>query len=193
MSPPGRLGDLAALVPQHLRTAWWGLVSPRLFEREPVVVVQAVVRDERGRVLLALRSDPRGLELPGGHPEPGENELEALRREVLEETGLRVEAVRPVGVFRRTGFRPHEARVHLCRPVGGGLRSSPESPRAAWFDPAAPPRELLPWCRSPLREALAGGGPVSRVEHQGLRDIVETLRIDLRLRLRGGGAPSRDG
>ncbi|RMG20248.1 MAG: NUDIX hydrolase [Deltaproteobacteria bacterium] len=192
MSLPGRLVDLAALVPQHLRTAWWGLVSPRLSERGPVVVVQAVIRDEGGRVLLALRSDPRGLELPGGHPEPGEEELAALRREVEEETGLRVEVVRPVGVFRRTGFRPHEARVHLCRPRGGRLRSSRESPRLGWFDPAAPPRELLPWCRLPLREALAGGGPVCRVEHQGLRAVLETLRIDLRLRLRGGAPPSAE-
>ncbi len=193
MSLPGRLADLAALLPQHLRTAWWGIVSPRLLESEPVVVVQAVIRDDRGRVLLALRSDPRGLELPGGHPEPGERELAALRREVYEETGLRVEVLRPVGVFRRTGFRPHEARVHLCRPVGGGLRSSRESPRLGWFEPAPPPPELLPWCRLPLREALAGRGPVCRVEHQGLRAIAETLAIDLRLRLRGAGAIRRAG
>ncbi len=185
MSPRGRLADLAALLPEHLRTAWWGLVSPRLSEREPVVVVQAVIRDERGRVLLGLRSDPRGLELPGGHPEPGEDELTALRREVREETGLRIEVVGPVGVFHRTGFRPHEARVYLCRPVGGGLRTGPESTRLGWFDPARPPRELLPWYRLPLREALSGGGPVERVEHQGLGAIVETLGIDLRMRLRG--------
>ena len=43
------------------------------------------------RVLIISRSDGRGLCLPGGIARKGEPNEEALRREVLEETGLNVD------------------------------------------------------------------------------------------------------
>lgn len=69
-----------------------------------IAAVGAVVRDERGRLLLVLRGkEPaRGCwSLPGGHVEPGETHEEAVVREVAEETGLPVRVVREVGTVRR--------------------------------------------------------------------------------------------
>ena len=75
------------------------------------VVVGALVRERR--VLLAYRSQnkrayPAVWELPGGVVEPGESELDALRRELREE----------LGVYIATG-----SASHLCRlttgPAGG--------------------------------------------------------------------------
>ena len=37
------LGRLASAIPKYLELGWWGLVSPRLIERVPLVVYQAVV------------------------------------------------------------------------------------------------------------------------------------------------------
>ncbi|MEU1375528.1 NUDIX domain-containing protein [Streptomyces triculaminicus] len=60
-------------------------------------VVGAVITDPHGRVLLLHR--PAGdylgglWELPSGGVEPGESLIEALRREVAEETGLTVTEV----------------------------------------------------------------------------------------------------
>jgi 8-oxo-dGTP diphosphatase len=69
-----------------------------------VFCVGAIVHDRGGRLLLIQRGrEPgRGLwSLPGGRVEPGESERDAVEREMTEETGLRVRAVRLVGRVRR--------------------------------------------------------------------------------------------
>ena len=180
----GRAVRVAAAVPSYARIAWWGLVSPRR-ERTPLVVHQAVVVGEAG-VLLAMRAELRGWELPGGRPVPGESAKDALRREVEEETGLTVEVLAHVGDYCRTGFRPHTARVYRCRAVGGALRPSAETPAVAWFDPNALPRTLFPWYRGPLADALAElPAPVEVHERQGWRHVAAGLAIDLAGRWRG--------
>ena len=65
----GVIGRLAGMLPAYLRIAWWGLVSPRAGARAPLLVVQGVVRDG-DRVLLTVRSDLHGWEIPGGSPHP---------------------------------------------------------------------------------------------------------------------------
>ncbi|RZS44366.1 8-oxo-dGTP diphosphatase [Herbihabitans rhizosphaerae] len=64
-----------------------------------VVVGAAVLRD--GTVLAQQRAYPAkhaGLwELPGGRVEPGESDVDAVRRECLEELGVRVTAGERVG------------------------------------------------------------------------------------------------
>ena len=146
---------------------------------------QAVVLDE-GRLLLSLRSDLPGWELPGGNAEPGERGEEALRREVREETGVEVAVERHVGDYVRSGFRPHTARVYRCHALRGTPRASRETPRVRWFDLDEIPAALLPWYRVPLADALAPDAPpVERHEHWGLATILAAIRIDLRMRLFG--------
>lgn len=60
-----------------------------------VTTCGAIVRDESGKILILLRSAtdvrrPIRWDLPGGHAESGETLEEALRRELFEETGMKL-------------------------------------------------------------------------------------------------------
>ncbi|MEW2474349.1 NUDIX domain-containing protein [Micromonospora gifhornensis] len=76
---------------------------------EPLRCAGALIVDPEGRLFFQRRSPDRRLfpncwDIVGGHLEPGETVEEALRREVLEETGWRVaEILGPVGEFRYVG------------------------------------------------------------------------------------------
>jgi ADP-ribose pyrophosphatase YjhB (NUDIX family) len=108
---------------------------------------------EQGRVLLALRRDIGWWNLPGGGMEAGETVEEALRREVLEETGLAVEVERLVGVYSK----PQKQEVVLtfrCQITGGQLTSTEESRECRFFSLADIPVNTLPKHRQRVEDAL---------------------------------------
>ena len=182
---PGRAALLLRAPLDWLEVAGWGLRAAAPRSR---LLVQGVVTGEAG-VLLALRRELRGWELPGGRAEPGEDEQAALVREIHEETGLWVEPIERVGEYRRSGFASHTARVFRCRPSGGTLRPSADTPAVAWFRADALPGTLFPWFRGPLFDALGPGPlPVEREERLGFAAIASGVRIDLAMRWRAPGA-----
>ncbi len=106
--------------------------------------VGAVVVDDRSRLLMVLRGhEPsRGRwAVPGGRVEAGETDPEATAREVLEETGLRVEVGALVGTVERAapGGRVYVIRDYRCRLAAGQppepLRAGDDADDAAWLRP----------------------------------------------------------
>jgi 8-oxo-dGTP diphosphatase len=78
--------------------------SPDLNLGKPIIhVVAGILRDNDGRVLLTQRPSGKHLaglwEFPGGKREPGESSEDALRRELHEEIGIDVGAMRRVICF----------------------------------------------------------------------------------------------
>jgi ADP-ribose pyrophosphatase YjhB (NUDIX family) len=172
----------------YVRTAWWGTVSARVIERRQLVIAQAViVRDGPPKqVLLSIRSDLFGWELPGGTLKRDESPEQAVTREVFEETGLQIDPERVVGVWVRDGFRPHTAHVFFCRVVRGTESPSHETPRLKWFDVDDLPEELFSWYEEPLRVALTPDAEIFvGNDWQGLGAIWGAMKIDIRMRWRG--------
>jgi ADP-ribose pyrophosphatase YjhB (NUDIX family) len=97
----------------------------------PKVGADAAIFNPDGEILLMRRADSGRWCLPCGWVEPNEKPIEAVTREVREETGLEIEVQELVGVFTRMPSAengPHTmiAVVHLCRVIAGELRLSHE-------------------------------------------------------------------
>lgn len=88
-------------------------MAPPPASSPPIHVVAAVIRDARGRILLARRTAGRDLaglwEFPGGKVESGETAHAALARELHEELGIR--AVPRAPLIRVPQQYPHKRLV----------------------------------------------------------------------------------
>lgn len=105
----------------------------------PKVGVDAAIFDERQRILLHKRSDDGKWSLPCGWVEVGESLIEAVVREVKEETGLDVRPTHILGIYDSKAYAPHKPHnwchiLYLCTATGGNLAISPESIDIGYFD-----------------------------------------------------------
>ena len=116
-----------------------------LFVREqgyatPKVDVRgAAFRD--GRILLVKETSDGLWALPGGWADVGESPSESVEREVWEESGFKVKAMRLAAVYDRSKH-PHKPLMHyhiyklffICEITGGEPTTSCETEEVAFFD-----------------------------------------------------------
>ena len=121
------------------------MTDARAYPQRPFLAVSAaIVRDGKILVVRRARAPAHGLyTLPGGVVEVGETLMEAVVREVREETGMTVEPVALAG-FREALARDAQDRVErhfviLCfaaRWQAGEPVLNEELDEARWIDPA---------------------------------------------------------
>lgn len=102
--------------------------------------VVGVVLNDAGQLLLVEHvfhpKYPWGL--PGGWMGRSEDPDETIRREVREETGMRIQVIRPLLVMRSRFVRRHLDMAYLCYapPDAGHITLSEELLSYRWLDPA---------------------------------------------------------
>jgi 8-oxo-dGTP diphosphatase len=114
----------------------------------------AVLADEEGRVLLTRRRGTGEWVFPGATVEEGEAPWEAVVREVREETALKIDIDRLVGVYvkKREGDLVF---VFTARHVGGSAKASDEGDLLSFFSPDTLPAGTSEQDRVRIADALA--------------------------------------
>lgn len=108
-----------------------------------IVAVGGIVENEQGQILL-VKTQHGGWVYPGGQVEAGENLIDALAREIQEESGIDVKVSYLIGVSSNTGIHlwydgvtevPTKVMLDFkCEPVGGKLRTSEETSDCRWVE-----------------------------------------------------------
>jgi ADP-ribose pyrophosphatase YjhB (NUDIX family) len=152
-----RYGEISRIAAEMMAQGS-GLPDPELlaaaFAREigyatPKVDIRAgVFRDER-ILLVQEREDEGRWSLPGGWADVGDSPAEVAVREVREESGYEVVAVKLAAVLDRNrhGHPPLPFHVYkfffLCELVGGEAKANHEIEAADWFaEDALPPLSI---------------------------------------------------
>ena len=133
-SETGRGSRLTTAFRQIKRRLFWVLSRSALaaYSRLPLFgwlrASVGVVR--KGQLVLVIdRSDGRGLSFPGGLAMPWERAEQAMKREVLEETGLQVQRCTPLFEYRSSTEVPVTLAVFAAEAEGELKDSWEGSPR----------------------------------------------------------------
>lgn len=111
-----------------------------------VEIVAGVIRDRGGRVLTVRKRGTSAFMLPGGKRNPGENDLDALSRELGEELGCDLVSAQHLGTFDAPAANEPETRVYgsiYLADVAGGMVAQAEIEELLWIEPKSPPSVRL--------------------------------------------------
>lgn len=125
------------------------LITPKF-----LVGVVGVVINQSKQILLLKHTYrhkyPWGL--PGGWLKRGEQPMQALQREIMEETGMTIEVVRPLIVEGDEDW-PRVDLIFLCRIIDGEFSSSDEVYSAKFFNLSELPT-ILPSQKRIIQKAV---------------------------------------
>ncbi|EHB68632.1 NUDIX hydrolase [Paenibacillus lactis] len=118
-----------------------------------IVAVGGIVENEKGEILLVKVRN--GWVFPGGQVEVGENLIEALMREIKEESGIDITVSHLIGVYSNTSTYPGYNGVDMvptkvmmdfvCTYSGGELCTSDETSDCRWV----PQSDVLQYIMAP--------------------------------------------
>jgi 8-oxo-dGTP diphosphatase len=140
------------------------VTGSREYPERPVVGVGGVIIAE-GRTLLIRRGNPPlegAWSIPGGTLEVGETVVEGVRRELEEETGIKVRVLDLIEVFERI-FPDAEGSTkyhfvildYLCEAAGGSARAGSDVTDVAWAtEPELAKYSLTPTATRVIKKAF---------------------------------------
>ncbi len=102
----------------------------------PIASVEAVIVRERELLFLRRNNEPAKGEwwFPGGRIRRGESLEQTLRREIKEETGLKLKSYKLVNVYSRVFPERHDiAIVYLCKCEDGEVVLNSEHSECGFF------------------------------------------------------------
>lgn len=133
----------------------------------PEVVAAAIIYNDNGEILLTRSSKWQDYwQIPGGHVELGETCVEALKREIKEETGLEIDNIKFCNLQDCVEPKEFERKVHFifleyCARLAGGkmAEKNREMEDYKWLKPEAALKELKlnPYTKISLEKYLASG------------------------------------
>ncbi|NJD06095.1 MAG: NUDIX domain-containing protein [Methylococcaceae bacterium] len=130
----------------------------------PSLGIFAAIIAANGRILVVRQNYGGCLwTTPGGRGEPGEWLLDALRREVREETGFEIEIGDLAGIYHKCAR--DDLVVSLYARISGGVPAVPngEIAQMNWFDANTLPEPMAANSRLRILDALSGLHGVVRV------------------------------
>ncbi|MBN18102.1 MAG: DNA mismatch repair protein MutT [Chloroflexi bacterium] len=127
--------------------------------------VCAIIINKNNEILLEQRSDNYLWGLPGGGVEIGESITQALHREVMEETGLKVEIIELIGIYSDPknysimsypdgGLVQYVSITFKCKPISRSIKISDESINLKFFDIEKLPEKLMVGHKSRINDSI---------------------------------------
>lgn len=126
----------------------------RVSQKKFTASVAAIITDEKKQVLLLehVLRPASGWGIPGGFMEFGEQPEEAIRRELKEETGLKLENVR---LYRARVLNRHIEFIFRAEARGEAKILSREILKAEWFEPQDMPEMMSRAQKSLVKKVLS--------------------------------------
>lgn len=116
-------------------------------------VAGAIFSPDRKEVLLVKRRDVPVWVLPGGGVDEGESSVDAIIREILEETGFTVKIDRLVGFYIPVNSLSKPTHLYECIVLKGTPKTSPETSQVQFFPLNELPKLIPPPFRGWIEDA----------------------------------------
>ena len=97
-----------------------------------ILATASLIFSKQGKILL-VKTEKRGWEMPGGQVEVGEGLISALKREVLEESGITIRIVKLSALYSSVTEPSKIIIDFISEYTGGVLKKDNEIIDVGWF------------------------------------------------------------